>query len=259
MGRDDQTVDSQPEQCSVNLYLVRWGFCNIPAEVTMPFAAELHDEKPVMYASLYAHSKLWIVDYEVNHARYGCLSVERPKPKTKELARASGLSRRKQELYLTKGNPNPVWIPQQTGHCLVNHGQTIVDIIKAGTDTVQGELYFGRSTFGSPKPCKVTTEKKRDGQVLVKCWETVNGEEAISGEVLKDTGHELVRTKNGDPVPPNAVIAGVSDTDGTLYLGRVGGSIPCAVSAESDKIKCFRFYTDGIKQVESGEIVVLTK
>jgi len=131
-------------------------------------------------------------------------------------------------------------------------------MIRAGIDAVDGHFYFGRSSPGCPKPCKVTT-KTVNYQPVLDCWKTVSGEQALSGEILQDTGHELVRAKTGDPVPPNAVMAGLSDSDGTLYLGRVGGSIPCAVSAESDRIKYFCFYTDRVKQVESGEIVVLTK
>ena len=236
------TVDSQPQQ-SVNSYLVRWGFCNIPAYVTMPFAAEAHNDEPHMYASLYAPSKLWAMDYEVNCARYGCVLVEKKTAATGQ----------EKELYLSKTNPNPLWIPRQSGD--FESGEKI---ITAGVDAVEGELYFGRSSLGCPKPCKVTTTTAKY-QPVFNYWKTVSGEEARSGELLQDTGHELVRTRIGDPVPPNAVIAGVSDSDGTLYLGRVGGNIPCAISTDGVKIKYFCFHADGVKQVESGEILVLTK
>ena len=236
------TEDSQPQQ-SVNSYLVRWGFCNIPANVTMPFAAEAHNDEPHMYASLYSRSKLWAMDYEVNCARYGCVLVEKKTAATGQ----------EQELYLSKTNPNPVWIPRRSGD-----GVSGNNIIAAGIDAVEGVLYFGRSSLGCPKPCKVTT-KTANYQSVFNCWETVSGGEALNGELLLDTGHELVRTRTGHPLPPNAVIAGVSDSDGTLYLGRVGGNIPCAVSTDGDKIKYFCFYAAGVKQVESGEIAVLTK
>jgi len=248
MGHDNPAAESQPQQ-SLNSYLVRWGFCDIPENATISFAAELREDETRMYASLYAHSKLWIMDYEVNCARYGCLSVD---GKTLELIGRALVFR---QLYLTKANPNPVWISRKTGNPVNKNGQLA---LKAGTDTVEGSLYFGRSSSGGPKPCKVTIKKVK-GEFVFGCWKTVNGEAAIKGEVLKDTGHEFIRAKIGDPLPPNAVIAGVSDSDGTLYLGRVGGSIPCAVSAESDRIKYFCFHTDEVKQVESGEIVVLTK
>lgn len=104
-GRESPTLDSQPEQ-SVNSYLVRWGFCNIPASITIPFPTEVHNDKPGrMYASLYAHSKLWVMDYEVNCSRYGCLIVK---------ARTVTLQGQ-EELYLSQTNPSPRWIPRRTG------------------------------------------------------------------------------------------------------------------------------------------------
>lgn len=239
------TVDSQ----SVNSYLVRWGFCSIPADVTMPFAAEAHNDDPHMYASLYAPSKLWAMDYEVNCTRYGCLLVEQ---KTAAV-HVRKLRKWRDELYLSKTNPNPVWIGRKSGGPL-----PLNDIITAGIDAVEGELYFGRSSLGCPKPCKVTI-KTDNYQSVFNYWMSFSGEKALSGEILQDTGHELVRTRIGDPLPPNAVIAGVSDSDGPLYLGRVGGNIPCAVSTDGDRIKYFRFHAGGVKQVESGEILVLTK
>lgn len=135
------------------------------------------------------------------------------------------------------------------------------EITKSGIDGEEGDLYFGRSSIGGLKPCKVTT-KMVNYKPVFDCWKTTSGEKVSSGELLllNDNGHELVRVNIGDPVPPNAVIAGLSETDGTLYLGRVGGSIPCAVSTEKDKIKNFCFSdAAGVKQVESGEIVVLTR
>ena len=243
-GLDNPTVDSQPQQ-SVNSYLVRWGFCNIPAYVTMPFAAEAHNDEPHMYASLYAPSKLWAMDYEVNSARYGCVLVEK---KVVAMGREYV-----QELYLNKTNPNPVWIRRKSGDVVAG-----VNIITAGIDSVEGVLFFGRSSLGCPKPCKVTTVTA-NYQAVFNYWMAVSGEKATSGELLQYTGHELVRTRIGDPVPPNAVIAGVSDSDGTLYLGRVGGNIPCAVSTDGDRIKYFCFHAGEVKQVESGEILVLTK
>jgi len=212
----------------------------------MPFAAEVHNDNARMYASLYADSKLWIMDYEVNCAMYGCVSVHQKT--TISLGRFVELG-----MYLSKTNPNPVWIPIRTGDSVSGNA-----IIRAGIDAVEGHCYFSRLSSGCPKPCKVTS-KRVEGELVFDRWNTVSGEQASRGELLEDTGHELLRAKTGDPLPPNAVIAGVSDSDGTLYLGRVGGSIPCAVSAESDKIKYFCFYADGAKQVESGEIVVLTK
>lgn len=37
-----------------------------------------------------------------------------------------------------------------------------------------------------------------------------------SGDILQASGHQLYRVKSGDPIPPNAVIVGVSGTEGSL-------------------------------------------
>ena len=90
---------------------------------------------------------------------------------------------------------------------------------------------------------------------------TTYGFRETSGEILQATGHQLYRVKSGDPIPPNAVIVGVSGTEGSLYLGRGGGKIPCSVSTEDGKIKKF-FYPTGDEtrfESSSGEILVLTK
>ena len=231
---------------AVNSYLVRWGFCTIPPGKTMSFAAEVANNGSGMYASLYDQSKLWIMDYEVNCARYGCVFVKRhiqpsfPMPT--------------ETLYLHQANPEPVWVPRRTGDSFPG------GIIKVGSNAVKGDVYYGRSSDGGTKPCTVTTKADRSSTVLVHRWFSVlNGEELLNGELLKDTGHEFIRASRGDPVPPNAVIGGVNASEGTLYLGRVGGNIPCSVSIESGRIKCFCFHAGNGKQVQSGEVLVLLK
>lgn len=235
---------------AANSYLVRWGFCTIPSGKTMSFAAEVTNNETHMYASLYAQSKLWIMDYEVNCVRYGCVFVK----SDLHLGMASPFSETTETLYLHLANPEPVWMPRKTGDRFPG------GIIKAGSNAVDGNLYYGRSSHDGTKPCTVTTKSDNtDSATSVYSWFSVNGEELLKGELLKDTGHEFVRASRGDPVPPNAVIGGVSASEGTLYLGRVGGNIPCSVSIESGRIKYFCFYEGNVKQVQSGEIIVLIK
>ncbi len=253
----DNTKDSLKTKSSLNSYLVRWGFRNLPEQVTMPFAAEVADGETRLYASLYAHSTLWIMDYEVNSSRYGCVFVNskgREEQGYHSPRKGYVVTRSKQyTLYLSQANPDAVWIPAKKG----DHAWT-TDIVNAGIDAAEGKLYFGRSSFYGTEPCKVAT-KIADGRTVINSWQTVTGEEVSSGELLKDTGYELVRAKIGDPVPPNAVVGGVNDPEGTLYIGRVGGNIPCSISTEGGRIKYFYFFSGKKKQVEGGEIVVLTK
>lgn len=64
-------------------------------------------------------------------------------------------------------------------------------------------------------------------------------------------------------------MSGVTENDGSLFVGRVGGSIPCYVTINDGKIDSFvygfektdsfgRFQTSGDKRVFNGEVMVLT-
>lgn len=229
---------------SLNSYLVRWGFSIIPANETMAFAVDLNYYGPRQYASLYALGKLWIMDFEVNCKMYGCLYVK---------SRIDGVGKRL--FYLKQANPQPVWIPGKRGDILP------ANIISTGSDAFQGKLYFGRSSLNGTRPCQVTTTTVPTQHNVLNTWySVVDGVQKTSGELLQNSGHaEFIRAKIGDLVPPNAVIGGVIDPEGTLYVGRIGGSTPCAISTENGNIKNFCFYAVEAKQVESGEIMVLTK
>ena len=65
--------------------------------------------------------------------------------------------------------------------------------------------------------------------------------EAQSGDILLSLGHEFVRVKASDLIPPHAVIAGITEPEGSLYFGRVGGNKPCSIISENGKIKTFCF------------------
>ena len=102
-------------------------------------------------------------------------------------------------------------------------------------------------------PCAVTSSGKCGKWV-------VGGYEDQKGHLLRDTGFELIRAKRGDAIPPNAVMAGVIPTIGSLFVGRVGGNFPCYITTEDDKVKCFVYGVQNQKfSVENGEIMVLTR
>ena len=182
-----------------------------------------------LYASLYAVSTLWIMDFEMNCTRYGCLFVT-----SKEF-------NCKTTFHLSQANPEPVWIRANAEE------EPPSNIVKAGPQN-----YFGRLSTATDEgtPCQITfTGSKIAG------WYPKNGYGTISGELLSDTGHEFVRVKAGDDVPPHGVISGVSEPEGSLYLGRIGGKISCSITTEGGKIKNFLY---GPRKFESGEILVLT-
>ena len=207
--------------------LVQCGFCLITPHQTIPFPTDQAISGTRMYASLYAVSTLWIMDFEINCTRYGCLFI-----KCKEF---NGIT----TFFLNQANPEPVWVIANNGVPLPSN------IVKLGPQN-----YFGRLSGGSSAPCKVNTNGAH-----IFAWRTnMGGHPAYSGELLKDTGHEFVRANAGDDVPPNGVKSGVCEPEGSLYLGRIGGNMPCSISTEGGKIKSFLY---GTQKVQSGEILVL--
>ena len=171
---------------------------------------------------------------------YGCISINLP------------LYRKESEIVLLPYNPKAVWFPAKSGDKLPT------DIaVEAGVGrNVEERLYFGRMSFGvgSGIPCAVTSSGKCAGKWMVGDYEDEKG------DLLKNTGFELIRAKLGDPVPPNAVMTGVIATVGSLFVGRVGGNIPCYISTENGKIQDFVY---GVGQqadsVMKGEVMVLTR
>ena len=229
----------------IQTFLVRWGFRLIPPRETMSFATVACSSSggTLMYASLYVRSQLWAMDEEVDFHKFGCLFVRSYyTPPTVNTIGSYSFSFR-------QVNPEPVWIGAHEGDNIPTNA------IKSSSGLhVQ---YFGRSVYGVPCGVSVTANYKCSR------WYSQRGDQLAmtSGDILQATGHQLYRVKSGDPIPPNAVIVGVSGTEGSLYLGRVGGKIPCSVSTEDGKIKKFFYPTRGKTGFESssGEILVLTK
>ena len=227
----------------IQTFLVRWGFRLIPPGETVSFATVACSSSggTLMYASLYVRSELWAMDEEVDFHKFGCLFVRShytPPP-------SWGIG----SFSFRQVNPEPVWIGAHDGDNIPTNA------IKSSSG-LQVE-YFGRSVYGVPCGVSVTANNKCSR------WNSNRGYQPpmTCGDILQSTGHQLYRVKSGDPIPPNAVIVGVSGTEGSLYLGRVGGKIPCSVSTEDGKIKKF-FYRTGDKtrfESSSGEILVLTK
>ena len=230
----DKEHDVMQLTSGLNSFLVQMGFCMIPPQKTMSFTIGTANDATRMYASLYALSKLWIMDYEVDYLNFGCLFVKSASVPGSEAV-----------LFLNQANPEPVWTLADSGDPLP------ANMIKAGSHESDEGFYFGRSNRGIP--CRFTTNKN-----VCHLWEIDSDDWISAGEILQDTGHQLLRALSGDPVPPNAVNVGVSETEGSLFLGRVGGTIPCSISTENGKIKHFIYFKQGEKKVENGEIMVLT-
>ena len=233
----------EKDKSYIQTFLVRWGFRLIPPRETVSFETVACSSSggTLMYASLYARSELWAMDEEFDFHKFGCLFIRSHYMRTAKARGSFSFSFR-------QVNPEPVWIGAHDGDNIPTNA------IKSSSG-LQVE-YFGRLVNGEPCGVSVTGNNKCSGWNSNSMYEPMT-----SGDILQATGHQLYRVKSGDPIPPNAVIVRVSGTEGSLYLGRVGGKIPCSVSTEDGKIKQF-FYRTGEKtrfESSSGEILVLTK
>ena len=224
--------ESQANSSSLNSYLISMHFCIIPPQTTMSFTIGPVDDSSAMWASLYARSKLWIMDYKVDYLNFGCLFVKQ----------TSSLG----AFYLIQANPEPVWISAKKGDAVPD------GIVKTGSSATNGfEYYVGRSILAIP--CPVAS---MNGQCSF--WIPGGSKNEESGELLCDTGHQWIRASRGDPIPPNSVIVGVRGAEGSVFLGRVG-SEPCSIITENGKIKDFCCFPLGQEtRVENGEVIVLT-
>ena len=225
------------DESYIQTFLVRYGFKLIPYGETLSFSTVACSGRGVtriLYASLYARSELWVMDEEIDFLRFGCLFV-----------RSHFVSVRKTSFSFRQVNPEPVWIGAQSGDPVPPN------IIKASSG-LETE-YFGRTKCGEVCGVSITANNKCSK------WNRSVRTAYTSGDILKNTGHQLYRVKIGDPVPPNAVIVGLSSSLGSLYLGRVGGKVPCSVSAVDGKIKHFLLSNNVERHgTASGEILVLT-
>lgn len=180
---------SEETQALVAPFLVKWRFCLIPPQKIMPFPIDLETDGPRVFASLYVGSKLWLMDHELNFMRYGCLSVKStPQPHAPVY-------------HLSLANPEPVWTPAKNGEALP------ANIVK-----VSSQAYSGRS-FNGGTPCSVIVTGSE-----ISTWDAMQAYLESSGELLSDTGHEFVRAKCGDLVPPNDVIVGVTEPEDPCTL-----------------------------------------
>ena len=231
----------------IQTFLVRWGFRLIPPGETASFATAAFSSRggTLMYASLYARSELWAMDEEVDFLKFGCLFV-RSYSTWSATWSAKPL---KSSFSFRPANPEPVWIGARKRDPVPTFA------VKASSGL--GEEYFGRSVDGVPCGVSAISFRGRNYEICSR-WNIAGRLPETSGDILQATGHQLYRVRTGDPVPPNAVIVGVISTLGSLYLGRVGGKEPCAVSTENGKIKHFLLDKRVKRFAGAGEILVLT-
>ena len=220
-------------------FLALGGFYPMPPGKTRAFSLE--NAAASMYVSVMHSSRVGVVNFPFNPRMYGCLTI----------------SEDSHGIVISPYNPKAVWLQAKTDDSLPSN------VIESGDGYNDNErLYFGRKPrLDGGLPCTVTSI---DG--CCKKWMVAVDYSARvyeSGELLKNTGFELIRANRGDPIPPNAVMTGVKADDGSLFVGRVGCSIPCQVTITDGKIDSFVYIlgekeNTEPKRVGNGEVMVLT-
>ena len=67
-----------------------------------------------------------------------------------------------------------------------------------------------------------------------------------------------MRAFRRDQMPANAIMTGATKSDGSLFVGRAGGNVPCKVNLKDRKIWNFSYSNNGENLSESGEVLLLT-
>ena len=223
------------KECAFSLAI--GSFCFISPNGTLSLPVE--NAATSLYISVVCYEGIvGLFNFPFDPNMYGCISIN------------LSLYRKESEIVLLPYNPKAAWFPAKSGDKLPTDFA-----VEAGVGrNVEERLYFGRMSFSvdSSIPCAVTSSGKCGK------WK-VGNYEGEKGDLLKNTGFELIRAKRGDPVPPNAVMTGVIPTVGSLFVGRVGGNIPCYITTENGKIEDFVY---GIHREKcyagNGEVMVLT-
>ena len=234
----DYRLDGTKEwrkQCAS--FLAVGGFCFILPQGTLPFPVE--NAATSLYISVVCYgSTAGLFNFPFDPKMYGCISID------------LSVYRQESEIVLLPYNPKAVRFPAKSGDKLPTDFA-----VEAGVGrNVEERLYFGRMSFGvgSGIPCAVTSSGKCAGKWMVGDYEDEKG------DLLKNTGFELIRAKRGDPAP-NAVMTVGIPTVGSLFVGRVGGNIPCYITTENGKIQDFVYGINREKfYVGNGEVMVLT-
>ena len=95
---------------------------------------------------------MWLTDFPVNPASYGCITI---------------IGNKTDGITAHPSNPKPKWV-----HC--KRGDPLPDgAIYAGKTNANGALYFGRVTSYSGIPCKINVNKDK---LCHNWWYTYHGE-----------------------------------------------------------------------------------
>lgn len=200
--------------------LVQAGFSLLQPGIPKRFSVVNRDLP--MYASVHDGYNLWITDMLVEPVEYGCVAIKGDE----------------HGIYIHSSNPSPLWLSGTQGD------PTPEGIMQANKVNSSRQMYFGRSQGNL---CFVENRHGRLGY-----WRAMFNEykKHSGGDLLVDTGFDVIEARRGDVLPPNAL-----QIDG-VYVGCYIGEYLCPMDVRDGKVWDFQ----SIFKVSNkrGEIVVMT-
>jgi len=201
--------------------LIQAGFCLLQPGIPKRFSV-VSRASPPMYASVHDGYDLWVTDMLVDPTEYGCIAIMGDK---------NGIN-------IQPSNPCPLWIPHTQGDPIPEQA------MQANKVNSSRQMYFGRS---EGKLCFVET---KDGRLDF--WRAMFDEytKQLSGDLLMDTGFDVIEARRGDKLPPNTLQVGGG------YVGRYIGDYLCPINVHDGKVWDFQ----SIFKISNkkGDIVVMT-
>lgn len=222
-NRPTGATEGSPKQGKERLFptLIQAGFCLLQPGIPKRFSVITRANSP-MYVSVHDGYDLWVTDMLVDPTKHGCVAI---------LGGKNGIN-------IQSSNPSPIWTPHTQGDPVPEQA------MQANKINSSRQLYFGRS---QGKLCFVETKAGR-----LDFWRAMFDEytKQLSGDLLMDTGFDVIEARRGDKLPPNTLkVAGG-------YVGRYIGDYLCPINVHDGKVWDFQ----SIFKISSrkGDIVVMT-
>jgi len=210
--------------------LTQAGFIELLPGIPVAFQV-VRDRKHPVYVSLHDGNNLLTTDMPVSPSEYGCLSIT---------GEPGGVC-------IRPSNPKPVWLPCSHGDPLPEGAIRCVELTRddscARYCLARSEGKFSHVDFLEDGSCNLWLFECDADDILYNV--------RISGDILKDTGYDLVPAKRGDPLPPNSL-----QLNEDVYIGRLLGDYLCPIYTRKGKVQHFLSLFREI--ILPGEIMVHT-
>lgn len=215
-------VEHQTERDEREIWnLIQQGFVLLQPGIPKRFSVVNRDLP--MYVSVHDGHHLLFKDVPVHPSEYGCVSIKQDE----------------HGVIIQPSNPSPAWLSCRQGDPIPDRA------MRASPVNSSEQMYLGRS---KGKLCFMHSKGGRCDFWL--SWFDEDYSKHLSGDLLVDTGFDVVQARKGDAVLPNTLhVSGV-------YVGRIFRGYLCPINTRDAKVRDFL----SIFKIKNrqGEIVVMT-